>query len=195
MAENFPGPWGLDIHYNSMGFPHRQQLNLRVDGIPDPGDDMSTILFLRRDNTTTPAVSAITAWINLLQPFYNTTTGDFVRADLWKYEPSSYAKTFVTSHTIGLPGTSATAGVQAAEVYITFRTQAGGILKLALEEPSIAPGIATTPPYTGIYLTLTNFILSPANWIYARDNSYPIANSKVLPGQNEAVFKKRFRPS
>jgi hypothetical protein len=42
---------------------------------------------------------------------------------------------------------------------------------------------------------LVNYVIDPltGNYFLGRDTSFPFAFTRMYPGQNEAVFKRRFR--
>jgi hypothetical protein len=171
------------------------RLNTRIDGTPEAGvDDFTTIQALRRDNTPFDLDAEVDAWIALLQPFYSSSQADFINAELWSYTPESFDADFVAAYDIGVSGSSGTTSVVAGQVICTFRTQEGGIMKLSLMEAVTVAGSPISPPYTGSLLALTNaIVLGTSPWL-ARDTSYAIANIRTYPGQNEALFKKIFRP-
>lgn len=200
---NYPGPFEIRIIYSVAvagfsAFEHIMRLNCDVAGVPDPGEDPSTILITRRVASLDPADDMMDAivdeWIALITPYWSNAC-TFIRAELWSYEEESFDAAFVTSYTIGTVGSSATAIVPAAEVIHTYRTIEGGVMRLHFEEPSVAAGAKSSlATATGVTGAIKDFIISTANWILARDTSYPFAPMFYHPGQNERTFKKRYRP-
>lgn len=200
MALNFPGPYEVRLVYSTTpaGFPiliHEQRLNCQIDSAPVPGETFDNITVLTRSGANIALDVAVDDWLVLIKPMFGTTT-EFVLAELWKYAPDSFDATFISSYEILELGTGVGATQVAGQVIQTFRTINGGIMRLSFMESSIASGVSQTPPFTpAVFNTIADFVTSASNWIYARDNSYPIARFKVNPGQNEALFKRRFRPN
>jgi len=92
-------------------------------------------------------------------------------------------------------GTGGTAQVAAGQYIWVFRTTEGGTMKVSIMEGTPhQPGIKI--PYASMSAAakaisdaLTN---GTSPWL-GRDTSYPFAVTGLFPGQNEALFKRRFR--
>lgn len=202
MAINYPGPYEIRIIYtvtiSSIAITHVQRLNCDVAGTPDPGTPPDEVLITRRIASLDPADDMMDAvvdeWITLIREIYNTTGTQFVRAELWKFDEESFDGVFVTSYDVGVGGNSASATQGASQTIYTFRTIEGGIMRLSFMETIHAP-IAASPlsGLTGATGAIRDFIIGDTNWVLARDTSYPFASMNWSPGQNEAVFKKRYR--
>lgn len=190
---NYPGPDELRIIYTVSGLTHTQRLNVDAVGSPAPGTLFNAIELVMADGTLQTAQAVTDAWVALLRPFFSTATTDFVRAELWHYEPESFSADYVSAYDIALAGSSGGTYVPAGQVILTFRTTEGGVMKIALMESTVAAGISLTPPYGGINLALANYVIDENAPFLGRDTSYPFANIAYHPGQNEAVFKRRFR--
>lgn len=202
MAINFPGPYEIRLFYSVAvagftAYQHVAKYNTDVAGTPDPGTPPNEVLITRRIASLDPADDMMDAvvdeWIALIDAYWSNAC-TFQRAELWSYEPESFDGQFITSYDIGVTGVSPTAIVPASEVIHTYRTLEGGVMKLNFEEVSVAAGaqqaLGTAGGVTG---EVRDFILSTANWILARDTSYPFAAMFYSPGQNERTFKKRYR--
>lgn len=194
MAVNFPGPFAIELKYVVDGFNHKFLYSCRVDGDPAPGTSVSLINLLTRDDSLVNIDLAVTAWVGLIDSLYHTSVsfGEYI---LWKYVPLSTSRTFVTAGDVGANGVSATVYTPAKQDTLTFRTAEGNLMKLVFLEgsgsgddivPLASAGGSTVP-------AIRDFVLSPANWILARDTSYPIAGLSWAETQNERVYKKRFR--
>jgi hypothetical protein len=195
MALNYPGPYEVRINYVVASRPHQQRLNVRIDGTPVAGvDDFTTIDALRRDDAPFALDAEVDAWVDLIKVFLPSAGGDIVNAELWKYTPDSFDADFVAAYDISVAGTNGSANTPASQLIWTFRTQEGGIMKVILMDVSTTPGLPVTPPYTGSTLALANAIVNGTSPWLARDTSYAIANIAMYPGQNEALFKKIYRP-
>jgi hypothetical protein len=76
----------------------------------------------------------------------------------------------------------------------TFRTLEGGLMKINIEEGNRASGISIAAgALTGTEADFVAYVVSDDGWFLGRDTSYPIAALYLHPGQNEAIFKARYR--
>lgn len=200
MALNFPGPYQLRVFYQVNASPggvldHVLALNLDCSPAPSPGDPFSSITVVASAGTK-DLLGVLNALIAVLQPEFNTTTCAFLQAELWKYTPGTFQANYISSETIGLAGTSASASAVATQSIYTFRTIEGGIMKVTLMEDVYAQDEPI--PYTGLtpqsQAVVDFFVTGGVDGVFflARDTSYPIAFLKKFPGQNEAIFKRRF---
>lgn len=193
MAENFPGPYQLDIHYTCSGRQHVAKYNCNTDGTPTAGDDLSTVYLVQRDAGLVSVVDALTAWVTLIKnQFHTSVTFDY--AEFWSVAPLSSERTFIGSQTLGINGTSSTAVELAHQSTYTFRTVEGGILKIVMLEDSSTNQLRV--PYASLgtnQKAIMDFVDSDDSWILARDTSYAIAKLNCTSGQNEAIFKSRYR--
>lgn len=193
MAVNYPGPYQLDIHYTVSGETHVAKYNVNLETAPSPGDSMSLINLVQRDGGLTPILSAITDWVNVIKAQFHTSV-TFDLAELWSVAPLSTDRTYINSQTIGIAGTSSNPVNLAHQVTMTFRTVEGGVMKIILLETS---GVTLVrEPYAGAhpgYQAIMDYVEGDDGWFLGRDTSYPIAKLNVIGGQNERVFKKRYR--
>ena len=205
MAINFPGPYELRIFYTSSdinpGGPmqHEMRLNVDVDDAVSPGDPFDTIVIKCADLATPFLDDVVEDWLALLAPLLApTATFDFV--ELWKYPTEqSFESEFVSVYTpLVTEGTHAGAAIPASQSIFTFRTLEGGIMKVAGMETSFSPGIRQSRSQMASALgALADYVIG-GNGSYGapflgRDTSYPFATIAHFPGQNEALFKRRYR--
>lgn len=193
MVQNFPGPWQVEVDYTVDTLDHVMRLNCDVTSDPAVGDDFSTIQVDRRLSGAEYLDTLVDAFVALLQPAW-TADCTFNNAHLFKYTPLSFERTWYSSYGIGVDGTHAGVYSKANETITTYRTQEGGIFRLTMEELFIdffgKSSLAAAGAYQG---DLRDFILGGDNWILARDTSYPVWPLYLLHGQNEAIFKRRYR--
>lgn len=200
MAANFPGPYEVRLLYtasvSSVVLNHRQRLSCAVAGDdPTVGTIFDNIDVGRRVGGAISLKAAVDAYVDLMKVFYaGSGATNIVSAELWKYATESFDASFVSSYAIGVAGTSGS-GVQAAnQSIVTMRTTNGGIFKLSYMESVIS--FAVTDPGTisnaGLEAMVADIEAGNQPWI-ARDNGYPIVRIAHYPGQNEALFKKRYR--
>jgi hypothetical protein len=201
MALNFPGPMGIRFFYTTQpsGFQpmtHKLELNVYPVGDYTTGYDFAEMQFRTRADGVINAQTACNAFIDLVKPMFPT-SADFTIVEAWLYQEESFEAHFVSAYSPAQPGTggAATAAQAGGQAIFTFRTMEGGIAKFSLMESTHAPGTrqAYPTPFTPVN-ALMAYVASPTTWIWGRDTSpvgYPL---NFLPGQSEAVFKKRFRP-
>jgi hypothetical protein len=201
MATNFPGPYSLRFFYTTtptgfQPYTHKLELNCDVVGDPVSGDPFGDIELQRRGGTIINAQTAAIAFINLLQPHFSNNT-DFTLVELWNYEEESFDARFVSAFSPALVGTgpAPSAATAAIQTILTFRSTEGGIAKFALMEGGLAPGPRQSFPTANVPINnLMTYVASPTTWVLARDTSHVVVPLNCLPGQNEAMFKRRFRP-
>lgn len=198
MALNYPGPYQVRIGYDSTptGFStlaHVLQLNVALQSDPAPGTAFDSITAITSGAGTRALDLAVDDLVSLIQPFYHTSS-NISTAELWKYEPNSFEASFVSSYDISVNGTSGVVGRAASQVIFTFRSTEGGIMKMSFAETGFAAGSTDFPPFAqASWTALANHIIGTTNVWLARDTSYPFVAKAVHPGNNEAIFKKRFR--
>jgi|SRR3990172_6090248 len=194
MALNFPGPYDVRIFYTVSAREHVQKLNVSLASTPDPGDPFSGITATTRVGGTRALDDAVDDWVAVIDNYFNSTDASFVRAELWQYETESFDAHFVTTYDISAPGISAIATVPASQVTWTFRTLEGGVMRVTLLDTQSGVALPDYPPYSSAAQDVADFVTASDNPWLGRDGSYPFANIAVSYGQNEALFRKVYRP-
>lgn len=190
---NFPGPQVIEISYTCSGVQHKMRLNTHVAGDPAVGEDVANIDLTLRDLTTKNVDTAVTEWINLLKPFFHTTT-TFDEYSIWNYVFQTFDRVFVTSAPIGISGTGTGSVTLAQQDTFTFRTQEGGTMKIVLLESAGISKVRETYASLGApSQAVFDYCTDSDGWILARDTSYPAAPLAKIGGENEALFRKRYR--
>lgn len=198
---NYPGPYEARFYYTTtpVGLPaitHRSSLNLDLFEEPEPGTPFSEIYPLLDNGTHADSLETISeAWGNLwAQPLSDDAGNTVDRCELWKIEPESYEASFISAHTLAIPGTDTGASANSTQMILTFRTKGGSIAKLNIMESVYGGNLPDTPPLTSADLQAIADAFSDGSfpWI-GRDNTFPFVFLALYPGQNEAMFKKRFR--
>lgn len=193
MATNFPGPYQVRIKYVVDSREHIQRLNVVVDGTPDPGTPMADIDFLEVGGGMIDGDTAIASWVTLMKPFLTDDDGEFINAELWKFEDASNDASFVSVTALGVAGTGTGTTIPASQLIWTARTANGGTLRIELLDGQIAPGVPDFAPFTlATNQAIDAALVGSDNWIYGRDNSYPVAMNGFFPGQSEYWFKQIF---
>lgn len=199
MALNFPGPYELRIRYDTLHsgvtLIHQQRLNVDLTADPTPGDAFNNINAKTRGGIVTPDLAAcVEAWFTLLRVRFHTTT-TFGLVELWKYAPLTFDATFITSYNpVIVAGTSVNPTISTQQETLTFRTIEGGILRIQLMESVASTNQRQAYPTGDPNIDpIFVFVFGTTNWILARDTSYPFSAINHLGGQNEKLFRVRFR--
>lgn len=192
MTVYYPGPYEVELIYNYSGLTHKQRLNCDVTTTPTVGDPLTSVNLKTKAGTPVIAATAIQAWVDIIKTgFANTTT--FTVANLWKYVPNSFEKSFVGTMDLNTVGTFAGANTFASQRTITYRTQVGGRFRVTFLEGGFAQPQQVAVPSTGAISVIDVFLRGTSNWVIGRDGFYPAASIWLLDGQNEALFRKRYR--
>ncbi len=190
---NFPGPYVITFEGTVSGQSHNYAINLKIDGDPSPGTSETAISTIRRDLSLVNVNTALQALIDLYKVRFSTDYS-FGGAQLWKVASQSFEKQFISTLSANALGTNAGTVELAHYSMYTFRTQEGGILKLThLEDVENAKNQRTYAELGGGEQALVDFIISDQNWVLAYDTSYPIGFIRGSYGENEALFRKRYR--
>lgn len=193
MAQNFPGPYEVEIHYTSNTNAHVQRLNCGLTTTPAPGDPASGIDLSLRGGGSLQLDTAVIAWCNLLGALYPTET-TFDNFTLWKYDVGTFDKTFITTEALAIDATGGGTNTPDHQLALTFRTIEGGTMRVVLLESQSTQ--QDRIPYAAagqLIQDIMDFVVGTSNWILARDTSFPIAFLNAVGGQNEALFKKAHR--
>jgi hypothetical protein len=196
MAINYPGPYEVEIEYLTSGMKHKLRLSCVVQGEPAVGTLSSAINIVKRGGALASMDTVVSQFWAFVRPFLNTATS-VNSVTLWKYTPNSFERTFITTMGTQLAnGSSATAFVLAHQATFTFRSGNGGIFKLQLMESVISQIIRSSlvANATGdAYQKLAAYCISTDSFLIARDDAYVVAPMYLIGGQNEALFRKRYR--
>lgn len=195
MALNYPGPYQMRFFYTVDGIQHKMQLNTRVSGDPAPGTAMSGINLILTNDTERAATDVITDMADWMGAHLATGDSTIDFAELWKYEAGTFDATYVSA--VGISGTTLVSGdsTPAAEFSLLFRTAEGGIMRIVIEEPQIGSfGSFSYAGLPGVDQVFVSEIIggSVFPWI-GRDTSKPIAFKRGFTGQNEKMFRVRYR--
>lgn len=192
---NFPGEYQVEITYIVGILEHKMSLNCDVSGgFVVPGTDPVNIDLLTKGGNSVQLAIAVPAFVNLLKKLWSSDCS-FVDYTFWRYDVGTYDRNFIATGSLGIDGDDPGSNTVAHQQTLTFRTVGGGIMKLVLLESIFSTNLkqslpASTSPDT---VAVRDFILSDGNWVIARDNTYPVAALRLLGGQNEKLFRKRYR--
>ena len=137
-------------------------------------------------------------FLAVLRPLHSAANATFNFGELWYCVPDSFEQNFIGVQDISLAATGSGNGIPAGQNVFTFRTREGGSMRINLME---APrNYGTKVSYTSMTTAekdFCDFVTDNVNegWFLGQDTSYPFATIALYPGQNEALFKKRYRPN
>lgn len=194
---NFDGKVELRLFYSTIPtdlpvVEHRLTFDIAFNGTPEPGTPFSEMGAIMRDGGTADLTTWLADLMLLLVEFYPATTS-FSRWEMWRAEEGSHDFIFISSLPIGEVGSNASASTPAGQVTFTFRSIGGGVARFQLMESSVSGNFRLSPPYSDIADDLTDFLIDGGTIMLARDNSYVFSNIAQNNGQNEALWRKRYR--
>lgn len=195
MALNFPGPQEVRLFYTKAGLAHEARYNVECTTPPAPGTLPANINLVTENVPALNLTTTITSWVALLRPLFSASDVTFDFFELWSYDPVTHLATFICTDTLALAGTNGGAGTQGSQLIFSFRTSEGNNMRLSLMEAAV--GTTAVLGYAGLPAAekaVVDFVLSTDHWMRPRDTSWPRAFIRALYGQNEALFKKRYRP-
>lgn len=198
MPINYDGVYELRYNYftSPSGLPvlgHRHTIDVRLALEPEVGQSFNDIS-TQAHNGTTPTLQTVTvAWGDLIRALYPA-TADFGTVELWKYPSEGYDAQFVSVYTLGAPGTGVGTMQPAQQFTMTLRSANGGIMRVQLME-SVAGGeaVVSYPFPAGQGQNIANYLTGLTHPFVARDDSRPVGAIKYGTGQNEKLWRKRYR--
>lgn len=200
MALNAPGPYEVVYRVIVSAMEHEMRFNCVALGSPAPGTPFNTITFATRTvGVPVNAQTAIDGLWNQMRPHYHTSVTCGL-VELWHYPvPGSDERDFISATSpVATAGTSSGAAVLANQDTLSFRSANGGIMKVTMMESSFQTNNVVTliPNASGNTVQkIAAYVLSSVGWLLARDDGFPFAAYQHTSGQNEAIYKKRYRPN
>lgn len=201
MAINYDGRAEMRLFYtttlSSRPLSHRFSVDVRIPTLDsvDPGTPFADIQVENRNGSTGTLADACTTLLNLIHPLYRPTT-EFSRWELWRYPPEPDTNpAFVAALGLSQAGTAAAgADLEAQQLTVTYRTIGGHQMRVQLMEHTLAGNGYQTAPFSPASLQSMAAHFTGLNqpWV-ARDNTSALAMIGAGLGQNEKLFRKRFR--
>lgn len=133
---------------------------------------------------------------DLYKPFYDNTVS-IAAIDVWLFAPGTSDGQYIVTIPYSITGTGATAPVLAHYQMYTFRTLAGGIKRIVILEDTSTANNKTplSDPTLGAgAVALRDYVLGVNSPVIGADGTFCIAGLFRSQGQNEAVWRKRYRP-
>jgi hypothetical protein len=193
MVAYYPGPYEIEFVYQVNDLNHQQRFNVTLDDLGMVGDDFDSFTAFAKDGSSIQLDTAVDTYIALVIPEYHTSSV-WLSATLWEYVPMSYVKEFVAEYEIGEDGTSSSATVEANQETFTYRTAGGSNMRMTLLETRLTGyGVVPIAELAGGLLALGNHFVADTCIFHGRDNTFAASRLNHLVGQNEAVWRTRYR--
>lgn len=196
---NFDGIWELRTWYRTTPtgmttMEHRMSMDVAVNGDPPVGTEFNVINLDTKDSDTRTLQNWVEALGTVLAPLFDDTANIFLY-ELWKIPEGTTDATFISALAADIDGTNAIDPAQPAhQSTLTFRTYAGGTARIQLMETADARnGRFSVGSYAPMG-DLSNLISQDGSPVKGRDNAFifwPLADNE---GQNEKLWRKRYRP-
>jgi len=198
---NFDGLYELRFKYEvvvgSVVLSHVHTIDVNLDDAnPSPGE-----LFTAIQPTFTGANlgmldDVVEAYLDAITTFW---TDDMTvnTVELWKIPEGTFTGQFISAYTpTNNVGTNVGSTVVAGQMTMTLRSFGGGIMRLQFMETAYNDPRRLAYP-TGVAGVDAVFadLVDDSTAFLARDNTPPLAPIALLGGQNEKIFRKRYRTS
>lgn len=191
MALNPILPYLIRVEYLVDGLFHKLDVGVDTVGEPpvggDPDDIQIVAKSLAAEISLTEAANDV--WGDL-RPFLHTSVlaNTFT---FWKTNPFNGVLELLSAGPLASPnGVSSTAYVPAQQATWTFRCGGGTIKKVVLQEVSI-PGNSRAPQNPADPFTI--YSISSDSVLMSRGRGFPIQPLNLSVGQNEQIWRARYR--
>lgn len=195
---NYDGLYELRLYYTSQpaGFQeitHRHTVDVNVFGTPDPGVVFEDIIVKRASGAEVDLQVVTDEYVALLRPLFSTTQ-TITLAELWHIPEGTTNAQFIAAYSIAEAGTSGNDENPAYQGTLTFRSTGGGTMRLQYMEIPLASQLREPyPTGNAIVNNIFAYVVSSNSPFLARDNTRPFAAMNFSGGQNEALWRKRYR--
>lgn len=189
--------WILRLNYSVNLTPggvleHKQDNYIRVVSDPDIGEVMDAITLELRNGSTMLVMDVADEWGALIEDIY-ADTASFGNWQLLKIAANTSIAVFYSQYDIGHVGSSAAANVPAWQSTFTCRTLGGKWAKLQFMESSYGTQTSIIPPYPTEAANLMTYACNPLTPFLGLDNNYLWASMHFSNGQNEKLWRARYR--
>jgi hypothetical protein len=191
---NWPAPYVVDIFYRVQGQLHKHSAGMILSTEPEAGVEFDTLSAITKNGSLEPLDVVTDTIVSYIKPFYGP-LDDILFAELWHYLPESFERQYIASYEIGAVGTG-TAGQIMRQMIMSFRSSLGGVGYVNLLEGAFPQDTQTGWPFpAGAANAFATYVFSTASPYVFRDNGRPVTPINLSYGQNEKMWRKRFRPS
>ena len=197
MPQYPPGPFSVQIPYIVQGISHNFEFNCDVLGNPAIAADPQFIDLRTRDGQGASLQYCVnTLWASLRMALHLSTIASTYT--LWRRNQNNSERAFVSGGTLTPVNGGEGGTIQLAhQNTLIWRSAGGSFLRIVIlegvfggnESVPYPTAAATGTPFDDI----NTFLLSGENWVMARDRSFPVVPLSLSNGQNEKVWRRRFR--
>lgn len=193
MAVNDLAPGFIKVFYTSGSLSHEHIFPIKFDGTPSPGIEPNLQSVSGGVIAAGSGVSGLITVLKAQMPSTATYTGWEVYSKSVGADP-----TFIFGDDLSIVGTSATAVLLNSMTTASFRTSAGGVMKIVQVDVGItAVNTRTalrvgTAGYPG---ALATYILGSSAIVYGRDGGRAVSGIYFTTKTNDAIRKKRLLDS
>lgn len=181
-------PGYIRLTYSGVLFPHHMTIPINFDGTPTPGEQPNLIL---KDLSVVPMNTAMTAFVNVLKPFYAAAT-HFGLMEAHAVDPVTGADQFIFSDDIDQIGTSLGTANPCVQVVLTYKLRTGGLYRLFMMEAEAAANVKAFPPMSETRVAnLNTYITGDTSLIYGRTNQYPFTVVSYVSKFNDKLRKQQ----
>lgn len=198
MPVNVDGPYELRFFYSTqpLGQPlmqHVHTFDVLLNGPMTPPIDFEFVEAESRTGIITSLADFVDAYVLVLKELFNASS-TIIRAELWGDEEEDGDKIFLGVYPIGVVGLVAGSASVAQQLTITFRSTNGGIMRMQLMETAYGGTAVDDYPFQDSDIqAYAAFVSGVASPITARDNGFPFSPLRASFGENERLWRKRFR--
>lgn len=150
-----------------------------------------TLLKRRPDGSATVLwTTAINALIGVLDDVMPN-TASFIVTSLFRQDNASSEPLHIADNANVSPGLVAQSPLPYQQLIWSFRTGAGGIMKLSIYETHLA--VNTRQNYASMgatYKAVADLVTASDTWVYARDNSFPTTSLFLTTKTNDELRKQ-----
>lgn len=183
-------PGFIKLTYSFSGITHTQTLPVREGGLVPPGTEP---MFDVNSGVDLSMSQCMTNYMAVMRPLFGSGT-DFLTAEYWRMSSPTADPVWIYTHPLGVAGSHATQSAAMLQMVVSFRTSAGGILKLYLMEHTSAQAVNGRDAYPfspGIVTNLANFVVGANGFIIGRDGGYAVVPAFYTTKFNDALRKRR----
>lgn len=178
-------PGFIIVYYTSNGHPHKHIIPVR-----DPQPAGGGLWEVRRlDASFESVVTAMNTWATAIKPLF-AAASNLAYWELWTKADEDADPIFRQTGALNVAGTSVLPLRPLDQIVFSYRTSEGGTGKLQFMEFAHNAGAKTTPVYSGVLLSVSNYLVGSTSIYVGRDGGYPIQVPAIFTKPNDFLRKK-----
>lgn len=172
--------WGNSVHHAI--FP------INFAGTPTPG---SSPTLTTKSGGTVSFEDGLADLLAVYKRFFNATT-IFGLAEIYAVNPTTQERTFIYGLNAALTGSDPSANVHLGMATMSFKTIAGGLLKMTFMEGVLPVNTAGRPPWVvdSREDAITDYLCGDDGIVVGRDDSYPFSSIAIHIKTSDALRKR-----